>query len=221
MAKNTNEEGHAPIAPSPRQLFWVVGAAALAATIVFVAAILPAEFRIDPTGIGRFLGLDRLAGPAEVQVAAVVGPTGAPATFSDVPFRTDTVDIPLKRGGTLFMDELEWKVRMKEGATMMFSWSVPEVTEDDAFYYSFHGQSEPVPNAEKQEIKVTTFKEDVGTKLSGTLIAPYDGLWGWYLQNQFDTPVVVKLNIAGYYEIATQDDIAKAAAAVPRGPPPS
>lgn len=214
-------EGHAPTAPSSRQLFWVAGAAVVAATTVFVVAVLPAEFRFDPTGIGRISGLDRLAGPAEVQVAPTAGPAGAPATFSDVPFRSDTVEIPLKRGGTLFMDETEWKVRMKEGATMMFSWTVPEVTEDDFFYYSFHGQSEPVAGAATQEIKVTTFREDVATKLSGTLIAPYDGLWGWYLQNQFDKPVVVKLHIAGYYEIATPDDIAKAAAAVPRGPPPS
>jgi hypothetical protein len=214
------DEGHAPIAPSSRQLLWIVAAAVVAATIVFVIAILPAEYRVDPTGLGRLVGLDRLAGPAEVQVTATGGPTGAPVTFADMPFRSDSVEIPLKRGGTIFMDETEWKVRMKAGDTIIYSWSVPEVTDPEAFYYSFHGQSEPKAGQTNPEIKVTTFKEDTGVAQSGTLVAPYDGLWGWYLQNQFEKAVIVRLSIAGFYEIATPEEIAAAAAAVPRGPPP-
>jgi hypothetical protein len=214
------DEGHIPNAPSQKQMVWLVTAAIVAATVVFVVAILPAEFRLDPTGVGRFLGLDRLAGPVQVQVAATDGARGQPTTFADKPFHSDTIEIPLKRGGTLFMDELEWKVRMKAGDTIIYSWSVPEVTDPEAFYFSFHGQSEPKPGEANPEIKVTTFKEDTGVAQSGTLVAPYDGLWGWYLQNQFEKAVVVHLTIAGFYEIATQDEIAAAAAAVPRGPPP-
>lgn len=214
------EEGYIPIAPSRRQLLWLVAAATVVATVIFVIAVLPVEFRVDPSGVGRFVGLDKLAGPAEVQVAAEAA-AGNPATYSKTPFRTDTVDIPLKRGGTFATDELEWKVRMKGGDTLVYSWTVPDVLVPDEFYFSFHGQSEPQPGDTVREVKVTTFLEDTGTSLSGTLVAPYDGLWGWYLQNQTDHAVVVRMKVAGYYEIASQEDIAKAAAAVPPPLPPT
>jgi hypothetical protein len=94
------------------------------------------------------------------------------------------------------------------------------VTVHDEFYYDFHGHSLPTPGAQNPEIKVTRLHEDVGTSANGALIAPYDGLWGWYLQNQSGGPVVVKLQIAGYYEIATQEEIAAASAAIPPPKPP-
>jgi hypothetical protein len=31
------------------------------------------------------------------------------------------------------------------------------------------------------------------------LTAPFDGVHGWYLQNQSDHPVVVRLQLAGFY----------------------
>jgi hypothetical protein len=215
MEDDMDDEGNVPIAPSRTALLWWVASAVAAGTLIFVIAILPVEFNIDPTGIGRLVGLDRLAGPAQVEVAATVPGGGEPTYFSDVPFRTDTVDIPLQRSGTLFEDELEWKVRMKQGATIVYSWTVPDLPLPDEFYFSFHGQSEPGPGEGNPQVMVTTFREEVGSAQSGSLVAPYDGLWGWYLQNQTDRPVVVKMRIAGYYEIATREEIAAAAAAVP------
>jgi hypothetical protein len=215
-----NEEGHVPIAPTRRQLLRLVIVAAVAATAVFVLAVLPVEFRVDPTGFGRLVGFDRLAGPAEVQVPAVAPDGGSPTYVADVPFRSDTVEIPLKRSGVLFADETEFKLRLKQGAVVVYSWTVPEITMQDEFYSDFHGHSLPEPGVENSEIKVTSFRADVGTSAQGALIAPYDGLWGWYLQNQSAGPVVVRLKIAGYYEIATQEEIAAASAARPPPKPP-
>ena len=215
-----NEEGHVPVAPPRRQLLWAVATAVVAATVVFAIAVLPAEFRLDPTGVGRVLGLDRLAGPVEVEAVAVA-PEGGSATYmADVPFRSDTIDIPLRRAGALFQDETEFKMRLKQGAVVVYSWSVPQVTVHDEFYYEFHGHSVPEAGSQNPEIKVTRLQEDVGPSANGALIAPYDGLWGWYLQNQSGGPVVVKLRIAGYYEIATQEEIAAASAAMPPRKPP-
>ena len=80
---------------------------AIVGAVIFVIAILPAEFRLDPTGFGRLVGVDRLAGPTEVEVA-VGGPDGgSPVNFSATPFSDDRIDIPLKRGGTLFADDVD------------------------------------------------------------------------------------------------------------------
>jgi hypothetical protein len=215
-----NEEGHVPIAPSGRRLLGLVIVAAVAATLAFVLTVLPVEFRVDPTGFGRLVGFDRLAGPVQVEVPAVAPDGGSPTYAADVPFRSDTIEIPLKRAGTLFADETEFKMRLKQGAVVVYSWTVPEITAQDEFYYDFHGHSLPQPGAESPEVKVTSFRADVGTSAQGALIAPYDGLWGWYLQNQSGGPVVVRLRIAGYYEIATQEEIAAASAAMPPPKPP-
>jgi hypothetical protein len=215
-----NEEGHVPIAPTGRQLLRLVIMAAAAATAVFVLAVLPVEFRFDPTGFGRLVGFDRLAGPAEVEVAPVAPGGGSPTYVADVPFRSDTIEIPLKRAGVLFADETEFKLRLKQGAVVVYSWTVPEITVHDEFYSDFHGHSLPQPGVENPEIKVTSLRADVGPAAHGALIAPYDGLWGWYLQNQSGGSVVVRLQIAGYYEIATQAEIAAFAAAMPKPKPP-
>ncbi|MFO1183213.1 MAG: hypothetical protein U1E56_00335 [Bauldia sp.] len=218
MADDTSDAGHMRRGPSRAALLKLTAVAFVAASAAFVVAVLPAEFRLDPTGLGRLLGLDRLAGPKEVETPLVAA-GGALPFYAEAPFRSDTLEITLKRAGSLFADETEWKVRLKAGAPIVYSWSVPAIDDPEDFYFAFHGQSEPAKDGTPGEMKVTTLKEDTGKSSNGALIAPYDGLWGWYLQNQSLTPVTVKLKIAGYYEIATSEEIATAAAALPKRPP--
>jgi hypothetical protein len=33
------------------------------------------------------------------------------------------------------------------------------------------------------------------------LVAPFDGIFGWYLQNQSEAPVTIKLDLAGFYQL--------------------
>lgn len=204
-----SEEGHAPVSPSRRQLLLLSALALILGTAIMLLAVLPAEFRLDPLGLGRMTGLDRLAGPAEVVVTAVGD--GAMVHFYDTPFRTDSVDIPLKRSGTFGGDELEWKVRMREGETLIYSWSVSGITDPEEFYFDFHGQTEPGQG--ESEIKVISYREGSAKGENGALVAPFDGLHGWFLQNQSNVPVIVHLNLAGHYAIATQEDISAAGAA--------
>jgi hypothetical protein len=56
----------------------IAAAAAVAGSALFVLFVLPAEFHRDPTGFGKLTGLDRLAGPEVVTVAAA--PAGANQT---------------------------------------------------------------------------------------------------------------------------------------------
>ncbi|KAA3649290.1 MAG: transmembrane anchor protein [Proteobacteria bacterium] len=56
---NTNRPNRADL-PTTRQLLRSTGLAALIAAALLITAILPAEFGIDPTGIGRTLGLTQM-----------------------------------------------------------------------------------------------------------------------------------------------------------------
>jgi len=209
------DEGHAPNPPSRAALLWQILAAAVVAALIVVGFILPAEFNLDPTGFGRLTGLSRLSAPQEVKVSAPK--TGAPIAHSyATAWRTDTVDIPLASGDVAEGSELEWKVKMKPGATMVYAMSVSNLTNPEEFYYDFHSQSVPMP-----KVEVISHEAKTGDHANGSLVAPFEGIHGWYLQNQSAGPVVVHLKLAGFYERMTPRDIREAAEAAAKefGPP--
>jgi hypothetical protein len=189
-------EGHIPVTPSHRTLLTVVVGGLICAGLILVGAVLPAEFQIDPIGIGKATGLLHMSRPKEVQVALTASDaSGSLARFYAVAFRTDTVDIPLAASGSADgRSDLEWKVRMKGGESLVYSWSVD--APQDEFYSDFHGESAPTP-----DVKVATYRKGSGVASNGSIVAPFDGIHGWYLQNQAERPVVVHLQISGFYEL--------------------
>ena len=192
-------EGQIGRPPSGTKLAALGGGAFLAATAIMVLFVLPAEFHRDPTGFGRLTGIDQLAGPEVVSLESLSAESGTPTRYYETQFRADTIDIPLlpEDAG---QNELEYKVRMKPGATLTYSWSVTGDEEHpDWFYFDFHGESRPVPEGENPT--VVEYLQTTGNSSSGSLIAPFEGIHGWYLQNQSDKPVVVHLKLAGFYEL--------------------
>lgn len=60
--------------PSRKRLLTSVVAAIAGAAVILVAFVLPAEYGIDPTGIGKALGLTAINGPTRtLQVKDVIG----------------------------------------------------------------------------------------------------------------------------------------------------
>lgn len=188
-----------PTRPMPRGrlILCLIGAAVLAVLIV-LGAILPAEFDRDPLGVGKLSGLSRLWAPDEKTVDTKAAGV-ARAREYDIPFRTDVVEIPLGD----FMagadkSELEYKVRMKTDATLIYSWEVVGTTEPRDFHFDQHGHTTPAPG---QAMTVATYRQAFGLKQQGALTAPFDGIHGWQFSNSSDKPVVVKLRLAGFYEL--------------------
>lgn len=203
------EEGHIAHPPSPRRLLLLSLAAFAAGTALTLCFVLPAEFHIDPTGFGKFTGLDRLAGPEEIRIAAPAG-RGTIASTTATPFRTDTIDIPLTRGDNPDGSELEYKVGMKDGDTLTYAWEVVDPPPADQFYYDFHSQSDPDP-----KVRVLSHKAATAISESGALSAPFNGIHGWYFQNQSDKKVIVRLRLAGFYRLLSAEEMAAAEAAAP------
>ena len=197
------DEGHIPNPPSRKALAQITAVALVGATLVFVGVVGPAEFHYDPTGFGKLTGLDRLgAAGAPAEVVAAPAPKGdtAQARYYDAAYRTDTVDIPLAAAGDPERkDELEYKVRMKVGDSMVYSWTAPGVANPEEFYFDFHGETPAGPTNPKAT--VVEYKQATGTRSNGVLIAPIEGVHGWYLQNQSEKPVVVKLKVSGFYAL--------------------
>lgn len=191
------------------QLIKATALALIVAGAVLITAVLPAEYGIDPTGIGKMLGLTTLSissvPASEVAastpvpavstatlpnsttvVAPVVQASTATVTKSGVPFRSDEMSL------TLQPDEgSEIKAAMRKGEQFVFTW----VAEGGKVNFDMHGEQ---PNAGE---KFTSYwKDKQQTSAQGIFVAPFDGTHGWYWRNRGDKPVIVKVKVSGFYE---------------------
>jgi hypothetical protein len=110
-------------------------------------------------------------------------------------FRSDTIDIPLGPHG-----ELEYKLGIEAGETIVYEWNVVEMEDADLLYSEFHGHTEPVDNVGD----LMYYRKAEGGSERGSLVAPFSGIHGWYLVNGSEAPIVVRLEVAGFYELLEQ-----------------
>ena len=193
----------APLAP--RRLIGLTLSAIVVALIILFAAVLPAEYHRDPTGLGRLTGIGTLWAPPEAIVASAgTGPSprgtaGSPASRSfPTAFRSDVIEIPLKvSGDPEHGDEVEYKVRLKANESYIYSWQVAGVGDPEEFYSEFHGENA----APGKAVTVAYYRKATGTSDNGVLTAPFDGVHGWYFQNQSVRPVTVRLRLSGFYDL--------------------
>jgi hypothetical protein len=172
--------------PPVRRVLVTLGSTLVAAAAILLVVVLPAEYQIDPTGLGGLLGLDRLRGAAgDGSVYLPEAEEGA-ATEHDEPYRTETVTVPIAA-----REEIEYKISMVAGSTVLFSWS----TDRGALYEDFH--AEPFNDLYDQPIRYA--ERTAVSAGNGTLRAPFSGHHGWYWRNENDYPVTITLQVAGYF----------------------
>lgn len=190
----------APTDPPPvgrRALLTTLAAASAIAAIVFVGVVLPAEFDRDPTGLGKLTGLTALAKAKAAPPPVSADATALPARFYPTAFRADEIDIPLNtadagKGG----EELEYKVRMAKGATLVYALTVTGLDNPEEFYFDFHGER-PGPSGPE----VVEYLQATGLRSNGALVAPMDGIHGFFLQNSAAKPAVAHLRLSGFYTL--------------------
>jgi hypothetical protein len=211
------ESGTESHTPSASSLFRSAFFALLGAVIVTAVFVMPAEYGIDPTGIGTKLGLTDLdAGEPAAEVAAktesaprlVAGAFPGPPAEEDFDyyepevlgdpfsrshsseFRTATLEIALDE-----LEQVEVKAVMKQGDAMVYSW---KLIEGDTIYTDFH--ADPLQTDLYPDQYWIRYKESEDPSASGSLVAPFDGNHGWYWMNIEENPVKLVLEVRGYYE---------------------
>jgi len=168
------------------------GIALLVAGLLLVTVILPAEFAVDPLGIGAKLGLMEL-GAVGRQVEALNASTAAGTSQAalvvpqEKPFNHETVTFELKPGGSI-----EYKYRLDKGEALLYSWSAPAPVN-----FEFHAEPDGAPRGYAQ-----TYEKSTAAAASGTLTAPFPGIHGWYWENPTERPVTVTLTSSGFYNLA-------------------
>lgn len=196
--------------PPADHLFRSTLIALAVAGAILLVAVLPAEYGVDPTGIGRKLGLTQMgeikvalakevaadaaadAAEAEIEVGVETTPVTDTATATavattaapDSAWRHVTI-IPLAPG-----EGKEVKLVMKKGSEARFAWeAVGGVVNHDT-----HGDSTGAPNSYVNYRKGTSVSAD-----AGALVAAMDGSHGWFWRNRSDRPVAITLRTRGTY----------------------
>jgi hypothetical protein len=182
----------------PKTLALIVGGGLLAGTLIVVGAILPAEYNVDPLGLGKLSGVARLWAPAEK--AWKPGAGMDPSHTSATPIQRHTVQIPL---GAADWPEaaLEYKVAMKPGETVLYRWSAAHADGSPTtapVEFEFHGHTLA---ADGEEMTVAEYRKARALADTGSLMAPFDGIHGWYMKNHDPDPIIVTLEIEGFYEL--------------------
>lgn len=168
--------------------------AAVLAAVVLAVAVLPAEYGIDPTGIGGALGLTALSAPVATPETAATPvaepqstPSGTIAGAQKPAYRADKLQITLPPG-----KGREIKTHLEKGAALVYSWK----TDGGArVNHDFHGE----PAGAKDDEYESFLREAGVSESRGMLIAPFTGTHGWFWGNKTDAPVVVTLEASGFY----------------------
>ncbi|MDO8719643.1 MAG: transmembrane anchor protein [Polaromonas sp.] len=199
--------------PTSRQLVRSTVIAAAVAGALLVAIVLPSEYGIDPTGIGRVTGLAEMgaikvslaseaaaqtpatapgaAAASAVSTARVAAATPAPSAPSVVakpvvPGQSQQMTVTLKPG-----QAAEVKLDMRKGAKVAYRWE----TRGGTVNYDAHGDPVQAPAG---------FYHGYGkgrevSSDEGTLEAAFDGKHGWFWRNRSKAEVTVTLKADGEY----------------------
>jgi hypothetical protein len=187
--------------PTSRQLVTSTLVAGGVAAALLAAVVLPSEYGIDPTGVGRLLGLTEM-GEIKMQLAEEAASDSAvnaklattpPAKSTTAPTPSEVVNAGTERSDTTTVqlavgEGAEVKLTAAKGAQIAFDWSVAGGhvnfdTHADAPGIDYHGYGKG--------------KESKGE--SGTLSVAFDGKHGWFWRNRSSAPVTITLRTTGIY----------------------
>jgi len=184
--------------PTTPQLVKATLIALVIAIGILLTVVLPAEYGIDPTGVGQRLGLTSLSSgedssqpqtEAASNDPAITGPVSVLDAVwkSPVAFRNDELSVTLAPG-----EGAEIKAAMKAGERFVFNWTAT----GGAVNFDMHGEKLPAVGDEY----TSYWKGKEQTHGQGAFAAPFDGTHGWYWRNRGTTPVTVSVRTSGFYE---------------------
>jgi hypothetical protein len=187
--------------PTTGRLLRSTAVAALIAAVLLVTAVLPAEYGIDPTGVGRVLGLTPM-GEIKVSLAAEAEPARDQSSAIEVPSPATPIE-PIPKEAALGQQHTmtialkpgqgaEIKLAMRKDAVASYRWT----TMGGPVNYDTHGD----PIGASKDFYHGYGKGKNETHQAGELQAAFDGTHGWFWRNRSKAEVTVTLETSGDYE---------------------
>ena len=182
-----------PVIEIRQRIAFAAGTALLAAGLVLVLFVLPAEYGVDPLGTGARFGLVELGITGQqveaLEAAAAAGGAGQTAIVvpQERPFHEESVTFAVgPREG------IEYKYRLDKGEALLYAWKTTGPVN-----FEFHAEPDGAPQGYAQ-----TYEKGQASQASGTLTAPFSGIHGWFWENLGDQEITVTLTASGFYNIS-------------------
>lgn len=192
--------------PTNKQLGRMSIIAALGAAFIGVCVYLPAEYGVDPTGVGTVLGLTEMGIikqelEAEAEADRLLHSQQKESSIFD---RVLGAFISTANAQEAWQDEIvftlepgaftEIKATMEEGATLTYAW----VAEGGRINFDLHA------HAGGQDV---TYERGRGqTDGAGSFETPFAGDHGWFWRNRDDQAITVTLQLRGEYSAIVRDE---------------
>jgi len=191
--------------PSTGKLIKSTILAAVTAGLLLITVVMPAEYGIDPTGIGNAIGLKRM-GEIKVKLAGEAAadrannstvkddaePARAEVAVAPNPEPTSTEQAILNHEMqvTLAPDEgAEIKVDMSKNNKVQYTWW----TDRGKINFDVHGDSK------KLNIKYHNYYKGSEQRKEGKIEAAFDGSHGWFWRNRTPKTIIVTIKTRGEY----------------------
>ena len=189
--------------PSSAQLLRSTVIALVAAIVILVTVVLPAEYAIDPTGAGRVLGLTEMGEIKESLSKEAEEDKQKHSNQSNAFDRIFQLFVSSAHAQEAWKDEvtftlepgkaMEVKLTMKKGAIAHYKWSA----EGGRMNFDLH--------AHGKGNETVTYKKVRGkTGGGGSFTTPFAGDHGWFWRNRDKTPSTIKLQLRGDYSEVKQ-----------------
>ena len=166
---------------STRTLIKASAAAVLIAVVIFTTIVLPVEYGVDPTGVGKALGLTVLSN----QDPVVEEGQNNSKKIAGVQKDQATILVPANSG-------VEYKYQMKQYANLTYEWS----SNGGPIYFDFHGEPKGDTSGYFESYTIAT-----ADKAEGSMTVPFDGVHGWYWKNTSESDVTIVLETKGDFEV--------------------
>ena len=184
--------------PSTRQLIRSTLIAAVSALLLLFTVVLPSEYGVDPSGIGRALGLTemgeiktRLAREAAKDATVTQAPHSEPAAEKSAASNAGASIGPAWRDEMTFTltpgQGTEVKLKMMEGDKAQYAWSV----QGGVVNFDTHGDGNGRSVSYEKGRRVANDE--------GELTAAFTGNHGWYWRNRGEANVTVLLRTGRAY----------------------
>jgi hypothetical protein len=162
---------------------------------------LPAQYGIDLTGFGTYVGLIKIYNDKENL-----------RQFRNTTDKEERITIQILAG-----DELEYKLYILKGDQIEYSWTVDTLKSDGAgltadrsgstadrsgladlseIFFEFHGEPE-----DKQSILFKRYTLGTSHQETSSFEAPFDGAHGWYWKNHNTFPITITLEVQGKFNL--------------------
>jgi hypothetical protein len=152
-------------------------------------AVLPAEYGIDPSGIGRVLGLTQMGEMKAAQAGSGTAPARPVAGDSSTEFPDGGKRVQIVLGP---YGGREVKAVMQAGGGFTYEWS----TDGPAVEFEFHGD----PSVAKTPGEYSSYEKGTKATAKGAFKAPFAGNHGWFWKNTSAKPVVITATVRGAVE---------------------